>query len=79
MATIISFLFAGVATVVAILFGLATMNNPYNDLTRVYTRAFTILFGLAALGLWILGGVLVARSGRAHPEDDDWYGDVEAH
>ena len=76
MGAIISFVSAGVATVAAILFGLVTVNNPYNDLTRAYTGLFTILCGAAALSLWLLGAVLVGRTERAHPEDDDWRRDV---
>lgn len=62
MGATICFVFAGLAAITAILFGLATLNNPYNDLTRAYTGLFALLSGISPLGLWLLGAVLVGRT-----------------
>ena len=72
MGEIIAFLLAIMSTLTAVLFGLATINSPYPDITRAHTSLLTIFFTVTALGFWVLWGVLLDGPGDASPEDDNW-------
>jgi hypothetical protein len=51
----------GLLSVAACLtFTLATVANPYNDITRASTTIFAVVCGVVSVGAWI-GVVLVGR------------------
>ena len=49
-----SVLFAATATILAVVFGLATSRNPYPNIERLWTSALSVSCALAALAHWLL-------------------------
>ena len=56
---------AGLTSVGALVLLLISVVNPYNDLTRVYTRAGAVILGVSAAILWRVFMMLLRRLDRS--------------
>jgi hypothetical protein len=58
--------FATTATILAVVFGIATVRNPHSDITNLWTSFLTIAGGISAAVYWVLVRFLVLGL-RARP------------
>lgn len=61
------FVLAMLFSAVAVYFGLATITNPYSDITRVWTTLFFIGSIVSAIVFWVLFGI--SRDRVLHRDD----------
>jgi chromate transport protein ChrA len=68
----VTFTVAILALAATVGFGITTMANPHNDLSRAYSFVFTLAFLVATVAFLILGAVMSERlhTHQAHPVGD---------